>query len=167
MTRRIITLLAATVVAFPHMGMAQSAPAPATTQAKTKAADGDPIGKAQSELASKAVTFGTISAADPAVAKALEAHKLAEAQKMLGKPGAFQGTVTKAYSPEDHDTVILDFDKQYKTALTAVLQPADYAKFPDLSTLEGKRVLVSGTWSAPKGKPQIMLTGPAQIKIIR
>jgi len=27
-------------------------------------------------------------------------------------------------------------------------------------------VLISGTWGAPKGKPQITLTSPAQVKII-
>ena len=147
-----------------HLAPASAAPlAPANAKVT---ADGDPIGKAQSELASKAATFGTILAADPAVAKALEAHDLASAQKMIGKAGAFQGTVTQVYSPDDHDIVILDFDKKYKTALTAVLMPADYAKFPDLATLEGKHVLISGTWGAPKGKPQITLTSPAQVKII-
>ncbi len=143
-----------------------AAKVPASASAKV-AADGDPIGKAQSELASKTMTFGTVPASDPAVAKALEAHNLADAQKQVGKHGAFQGTVTQVYSPDDHDIVILDFDKQYKTALTAVLLPADYAKFPDLSTLEGKHLLVTGMFSAPKGKPQIMLTSPTQIKVIQ
>lgn len=168
MTRKLTILVAAaTIVAFPHMGMAQSAPAPAMHPAKTKAADGDPIGKAQSALASKTAAFGTVPAADPAVAKALEAHNLADAQKQVGKAGAFQGTVSQAYSPDDHDIVILDFDKKYKTALTAVVMPADYAKFPDLAALNGKHVLVSGTFTAPKGKPQITLTSPAQVKIIQ
>jgi len=156
--------------AFLQGGMAQSAPAPAAPSAPATAkvaADGDPIGKAQSELASKTATFGTVLAADPAVAKALEAHNLADAQKQVGKPGAFQGTVSQAYSPGDHDIVILDFDKQYKTALTAVVMPGDYGKFPALSALEGKHVLVTGTMSAPKGKPQITLTNPAQVKVIR
>ncbi len=173
MKRELITLLtAATVLAFPHRGMAQAAPAAApaaspSSSASAKAADGDPIGKAQSVLASKTAAFGTVSASDPAVARALEAHSLADAQKQVGKAGAFQGTVSQAYSPDDHDIVILDFDKKYKTALTAVVMPADYAKFPDLAALNGKHVLVSGTWSAPKGKPQITLTSPAQVKIIQ
>lgn len=152
------------------LGMLFAHPAPAAPSAPATAkiaADGDPIGKAQSELASKTATFGTILAADHAVAKALEAHNLADAQKQVGKTGAFQGTVTQVYSPDDHDIVVLDFDKQYKTALTAVLLPGDYAKFPDLSTLQGKHVLITGTWSAPKGKPQITLTDPAQIKVIQ
>ncbi len=143
---------------------AQTSPA---VPAKAAAADGDPIGKAQSALASKTATFAMVPAADPAVAKALEAHNLADAQKQVGKAGAFQGIVTKAYSPDDHDNVILDFDKKYKTALTAVVMPGDYAKFPDLTTLEGKHVLLTGTWSAPKGKPQITLSDPAQVKIIQ
>lgn len=169
MKHELITLLAAaTIVAFPHMGMAQAAPAtpPATANAKV-AADGDTIGKAQSEMASKTIAFSTVPASDPAVAKALEAHSLADAQQQVGKSGAFQGTVSQTYSPDDHDIVILDFDKKYKTALTAVVMPADYGKFPDLSTLRGKHVLISGTFSAPKGKPQITLTDPAQIKVIQ
>lgn len=169
--KRKLTILVAAVngAAFWQVDMAQSAPAPAAPPAlaSAKAADGDPIGKAQSEMASKTAAFGTIPAADPAVAKALEAHSLADAQKQVGKAGAFQGTVSQVYSPDDHDIVILDFDKKYKTALTAVVMPADYAKFPDLSTLQGKRILVSGTWSAPKGKPQMTLTSPAQLKVIR
>lgn len=157
-----LLLAAAAGMLFTHPVSA----APPASAAKV-AADGDPVGKAQSELASKTATFGTILAADHAVAKALEAHNLADAQKIIGKTGAFQGTVTQVYSPNDHDIVILDFDKKYKTALTAVVMPGDYGKFPDLSTLQGKHVLITGTWSAPKGKPQITLTDPAQIKVIQ
>lgn len=157
-----ISLAIAAACAFLALLAAQAAPpqTPAIVQSVATSA-------AQSSVASKTAKFGTVPAAASSVAKALEAHDLAGAQKLVGKPGAFQGTVTQAYSPHNHSIVILDFDKQYKTALTATLLPADFAKFPDLATLLGKHVLITGTVSAPKGKPQIALTLPAQVEVIR
>lgn len=121
---------------------------------------------AQATVAAKK-PFLTIAATDPSVKNALDAKDLGGAGKQIGKMGAFQGKVAKAYSPGDHDIVILDFAPNYRAAVTAVIKPDTYAKMPDLQSLVGKRVLITGQWKAFHNAPQIELSSPTQIKVIR
>ena len=147
--------------------------APAMTAAakdKDTDKDGDKDGDekavpAQATVAAKTV-FETVSASDFSVTLALRADALAAAGKQIGKMGSFQGTVTQVYSPKNHRFVALDFAPHYKDALTADIAPADYAKFPDLSQLAGKHVLVSGKFIAHGAATQLAVTRPDQIKII-
>ncbi len=60
----------------------------------------------------------------------------------------------------------MNFDKNYRTALTALLKGADFDKFPDLKILVGKDVLVTGTFIAYQGRAEIVLTNTAQIKLV-
>jgi len=121
----------------------------------------------QHAVASKTVAFGSVSKTDEAYTIALDAHDLAGAYKKVGQKGAFKGTVSMLFEPRDGNLVILDFDPQYRTALTAVLMKAEFAKFPDLKPLEGKEILVSGSFVDYQGKAQIVLTDPAQIRIVK
>jgi len=140
---------------------AKAAPAAKGAEAEEKAFP------AQATVAAKSA-FATTSASDKAVTLALDAKALAEALKLVGKPGAFQGTVSQVYSPRNHSVAILDFAPNYRDALTATVKPDAYAKFPDLSHLVGKRILISGKFSANShGVAQIELTGPVQVKIIQ
>jgi len=132
----------------------------------------DPAAKPKESFPAQATValkkpFLTVAASDPGVKRALNAKDMAGAGKQIGKPGAFQGTVTKAYSPGDHDLVILDFAPDYRAAVTVVIKPDAYAKMPDLQSLVGKRVFVMGQWKAFHNAPQIELTSPTQIKVIR
>ena len=160
-----LALLSAAVSTFAQ------APAPSTTKpapAAKPAADQDDEDKvypAQASVAAK-TAFGTVPAADKSVTAALDAKALAEAAKLVGKPGSFQGTVVSVYSPKTHGFVALDFAAHYKDALTADIAPADYAKFPDLTQLAGKHVLVSGKFVAHGSQTQLLVTSPAQIKIV-
>lgn len=122
--------------------------------------------KPQSSVAAK-TEFAAARASDPAVAGAIDAKDLTAARKLLNKEGGFVGTVARVYQPENNHLVILNFDKKFTNALTAVLKPAAYAKFPDMDKLEGKKVLVTGKFVAYKGRPEIELTDPAQIKIVK
>ena len=113
-------------------------------------------------------TSPTVSASSPAVKTALAADDLTGGQKMIGKTGAFQGTVTEVYSPGNHDIMILDFAQDYKDAMTAFIGPTAAPKFAGLSaSVKGQHVLISGKFIAYKGRPEIVLTSPAQIKLIR
>jgi hypothetical protein len=115
-----------------------------------------------------APALSTVAASSPAVKNALAATDLAGAQKMIGKTGAFQGTVTKVYSPSDHDLLILDFAKNYKEALTGFVGKSDMAQFTGLAAMvEGKRVLISGKFIAYHGNPEIVLTSPTQIVLVK
>src|SRR5438067_2242132 len=81
---------------------------------------------------------------DAAYAAAIDAHDLDGAKALAGKKGAFKGTVTQVFTPRSGAVAILNFDRQYKTALTAVVNKADWARFPDLTELVGKEVVISG-----------------------
>jgi hypothetical protein len=139
-------------------------PAPAAKPA-TDNDDKDKIFPAQSSVAAK-TAFKTVPASDKSLAAALDAKALAAASKLAGKPGSFQGTVTSVYSPKSHGFVALDFAAHYKDALTANIAPADYAKFPDLSQLTGKHILVSGKFAAHGDQTQLAVTSPDQIRIV-
>jgi hypothetical protein len=117
----------------------------------------------QSTVALK-TPFTTASAT--AAKGAIGAKDLAGAQKLVGKSGAFQGTVSTVYSPKGHDVVILDFDRDYKQALTAIARPSSYAKLPALAMLKDKHVLVSGRFKEYKGKPEIEITSAGQIRLL-
>ena len=49
----------------------------------------------QPDAASKTAKFGSVKAADASVSNAIDAHDLKAAGGMVGKSGAFKGTVTK------------------------------------------------------------------------
>jgi DNA/RNA endonuclease YhcR with UshA esterase domain len=117
----------------------------------------------QSTVATK-TPFATAAAA--AAKGALDAKNLAGAEKLVGKPGAFQGTVSAVYSPKNHAVVILDFDREYDQALTAIALPASYAKLPNLATLKGRHVLISGQFKEYKRKTEIEIDSASQIKLL-
>lgn len=139
--------------------------APAATSAKPTDSDDAKTYPAQASVAAKG-TFGTVAASDKSVAAALDAKALADAKKRVGQPGSFQGTVTQVYSPKNHSFASLDFAAHYRDALTADIAPAVYAKFPDLSQLVGKHVLVSGKFVAHGEQTQLAVTSPDGIKIV-
>jgi DNA/RNA endonuclease YhcR with UshA esterase domain len=121
----------------------------------------------QQEVASKTAKFGTVEKTDALYKSALDAHDLDGALKLVDKDGAFRGTVSKAFAQRDGSLVIIDFDPNFRTALTAVLRSADYAKFPAVRDLEGKEIVVTGKFTDFHGKAQIVLTDPAQIKLVK
>jgi len=121
----------------------------------------------QSSAASKSAKFQSIAKTDALYTGALDAHDKAGAEKMVGKSGAFKGTVTKAFSPKSGGLVILNFDDDYKTAMTAVLKKSEFSKFPDLSKLVGEEVVVSGKFMDFKGSPEIELNDPKQIALVK
>jgi len=139
----------------------------AVVRAGSSLQDRDPMKPLQHAVASKTATFAMVDKADPSYMNALDAHDLAGALKLVGKEGAFKGTVSKLFEERDGDLAILDFDPNYRTALTAVLKNASFSKFPDMKTLEGKEIVVSGKFTDYRGKAQIELTDPTQIKLVK
>jgi hypothetical protein len=120
----------------------------------------------QSQVASKKAKFDTINASDPVLKTAIDAHDLSKAAGLIGKTGSFKGTVDRLYAPKGGSLVIFNFDRDYKTALTAIVRKGDFSKFPDLTKLEGKQVLITGKFIDYKGAAEIELTDPNQIKLI-
>jgi hypothetical protein len=149
-----------------------SASATSTNSAENKASSPDsaqparPPRQSQSEVASKDSKFGTITKTDAAYTNALDAHALDEALKQADKTGAFKGTVIGVYEPHGNAMAILNFDKNYRSAMTALLRNENFPKFPELKKLVGKEVIVSGKPVQFQGRAEIILTSPDQIKIV-
>ena len=149
-----------------------SAPGTSTNSADKKASPPDsaqparPVRPSQSEAASKDAKFGAIAKADAAYTNTLDAHALDEAFKQADKPGAFKGIVSGVYEPRGNAMAILNFDKNYRSAMTALLRNENFSKFPELKTLTGKEVVVSGKLVQFQGRTEIILTSPDQIKIV-
>ena len=148
MTHRLIIALTAVVLTT---GSAFAAPPAASPKQET--------------VASKTAKFGSVPRSSKTFSKALNAHALAEAKKLDGKSGAFQGTVTQVY--ETRSLIALDFDAKYKTALTAVLLPSGYSQFPALKRLKGKLVVITGQFVDFHGVPEIVLADPKQILLVK
>lgn len=123
--------------------------------------------KSQSAVAARGTTFGTIAATDVKVKTALDAKALDKAKAKIGEQGAFTGKVVKVFAPPSNMIVILNFDKNYRDALTAVVKGSSFAKFPDLNMLKDKKVLISGEFIEYEGRVEIELTSPDQIKIVK
>jgi hypothetical protein len=139
--------------------------------AKLRAQDGDHKSHdheaGQKSVASKSAKFESVAKTDALYKGALDAHDKDAAAKMSGKDGAIKGKVAKLFSPRGGSVLILNFDEDYKTALTAVVKKDNFSKFPDLSQLDGKEIVVSGKFTDFKGSPQIELSDPKQITVVK
>jgi DNA/RNA endonuclease YhcR with UshA esterase domain len=124
-------------------------------------------GKPQSAVAAKDKSFATVSAEDAVVKAALKADDLAGAKKQIDKTSTFTGTVAKVFLPDSNSVVLINFAKNYKEALTVVVYARNFAKFPNLNTLRGKKVVVTGKVSDYKGQPQVELTDVSALKIVK
>ena len=138
---------------------------PATAQNEKPPAR--PAGQAQSEVASTTARFGTVAKSSAEYRSARDAKELAEAKKQLGQRAAFRGTVAQVFSPKGHSVVLLNFAKDYQTALTAAVRKQHFSHFPDLNTLKGKEVVVTGAVVDYKGRPELELTSPEQVRLVR
>jgi hypothetical protein len=108
------------------------------TNAVAKSISKGNSGPKQADVASTTASFGKIAKTDSAYQSALDAHALDDALKMAGKEGAFKGTVAKLFQP--HGLAIVEFDENYRTAMTAIVKSANFTNFPPLTNLIGKDV---------------------------
>ena len=120
----------------------------------------------QQQVASASASFGAIARTAPLFKSAMDAHNLALAERSLGKTAHFRGVVSKVYQDPANQTLILDFDPLYKHALTAVLTFRGYRQFPNMQTLQGREVVVSGPLIRYQDKTAVMLSQPAQIQVV-
>ena len=117
-------------------------------------------------LHNQSLEYSTVSSSSVTVPGILDAHAMAVAEHHIGESGAFIGQVTGVYQPHPHATVIIDFDRNYRKALVASIEPWNQIKLPDPAKLVGKRVLITGTWVKHLGVTEIELTSPAQVTIL-
>ncbi len=123
--------------------------------------------KPQATVASKTATFATIAATDAKVKAALKPEDLPAAQKLIGKEATFSGTVAKVFQPKSNSVVLLNFAENYRDAISAAIQAKDFPAFPDLNTLAGKKVLITGKVMDYHGRTEVELTSVAQVKLVK
>jgi hypothetical protein len=165
MTNTRILLTSIALLSFVATGFAADSTPPASTNAQPKDVSA-PARKSQSDVASKTASFGMISKTNETFKTALDAHALAEGLKEADKVGAFKGTVTKIFEPRGGNLAIMNFDADYKTAMTGLLKGENFTNFPDLKLLVGKEAVVSGKLIDFQGRPEIVLTNSDQIKVV-
>ncbi len=153
--------------ATPALAQKEGGKAPQVKEKSDKPQGGGKKDRPEQSAVAAKKEFGTAKEKDASVSKALDAAKLADLKNLDGKDATFKGTVAKVFVARGNSMVILNFAKDYKTAATAVLRPADYDKFPDLKKLDGKKIVVTGKVELYKDQPEIVLTKPEQIKVIK
>jgi DNA/RNA endonuclease YhcR with UshA esterase domain len=105
--------------------------------------------------------FGLAFTAAPALAQSIAAT---DAPAHVGQTVTVEGSVSNVHQIPNGITFI-DIGGRYPdNAFTAVILAGDAKKFPDVTSFNGKTVDVTGVVQLYKGKPEIALTDPAQIK---
>ena len=126
-----------------------------------------PTRKPQAELAAKDKSFAKVAPDAPEVKSAKKADDLTTAKKSLGETASFVGTVDRIYTPKGNGLALINFAKNFRTAVIGVVRAKDFAKFPDLNTLKGKKVLITGEVEDYKGQPQVQLVRLENIKLVQ
>lgn len=163
----ILPLLAFTAISMVVMAQ-ETAPKSAPPSIIKPAATGTnavkKVSPKQADVASTTAKFGLVSKTDGTYKTALDAHALADALKQADKDGAFKGKVTQIFEPRG--MAIINFDTNYRTAMTALLKKDSFDKFPALTNLVAKEVLITGKFISYQGRAEIILTNAAQIKLV-
>ncbi|WP_439925207.1 hypothetical protein [Nitrobacter sp. JJSN] len=82
----------------------------------------------------------------------------------IGETVITKGTVDEVHTSTKGNT-FLNFGGSYpQQAFTAFIPVKNAAMFPDVHALQGKTVEVSGPVKLYKGKPEIILESPSQLK---
>lgn len=98
---------------------------------------------------------------------AISATDLTTAIKAVGKTVTVVGVVDKVFVPGGGSIVLLNFAKDYKKAVVGAVKKKDFGAFPVLASLKGKKVVISGKMISYKGQPEVELTKPGAIKIVK
>jgi hypothetical protein len=87
-----------------------------------------------------------------------------DAASLEGKSGCVAGLVLRVYSARTGNT-FLDFCRDYRTCpFTSVIFASDKNKFGDVGSLQGKRVEIRGDVVTYRGRPEIILRDPQQVR---
>lgn len=89
-----------------------------------------------------------------------------EAAKQIGHYDTIVGKVAEV-SMSQKGTVFIDFDAAYpKQTFTAVIPARDVGRFAGLTEFRNRKIGVTGRLDLFKGKPEIVVDSPRQLKII-
>ena len=111
-------------------------------------------------LAAPAVAAPPSPTASPPLVQA------AEVKSYVGKTVVVDAAVSGIHHARSGSSVMLDMNGVYPSnAFTAVVFKSDLGKFSNLDALSGKTVRISGKVKIYRGKPEIVLSDPNQIKL--
>ena len=87
-----------------------------------------------------------------------------DVEPLVGKRGCVSALVQRVYTARSGNT-FLDFCQDYRTCpFTSVIFAADKNKFGDLETLQGKRVEIRGDVVNYRGRAEIVIHDPQQVR---
>ncbi|MEM1973797.1 MAG: nucleotide-binding protein [Thermoplasmata archaeon] len=85
----------------------------------------------------------------------------------IGEYATVKGYIAQVYISRK-GTIFLNVDKPYPdNTFTFVIFKTDAYKFPNIKSLEGKTIAVTGLIRTYQGKPEIIINNPKQIKILK
>jgi micrococcal nuclease len=89
----------------------------------------------------------------------------ADAAKHVGETVTVEGSVSAVHTDSRSGVTFIDVGGHFPDqAFTGVIFKGDVSKFPNVESLTGKVVDMTGPVHAFKGKPETILNDPAQIK---
>jgi DNA/RNA endonuclease YhcR with UshA esterase domain len=108
------------------------------------------------------LALAIISLATPAFAETIAPS---DTQRYVGKSVAVEGTVSEVHRAASGKVTFIDMGGRYPdNAFAGVLFSDDAGKFPNIDSLDGKTVDITGTIKLYHGRTEIILNDPAQIK---
>jgi DNA/RNA endonuclease YhcR with UshA esterase domain len=113
----------------------------------------------------KALIFALLltSAAAPALAETIAA---AEAKNHIGQNVTVEGVVSEVHHVQSGRATLIDMGGTYpNNTFTAVIFKDDFNKFPNVDSLAGKTIDVTGQIKEYRGRPEILLKDAGQIKV--
>jgi|ERR1700675_3194767 DNA/RNA endonuclease YhcR with UshA esterase domain len=113
----------------------------------------------------RALVFALGLALAAAAAHAETIITAADAPKHVGETVTVEGTVSAVHTEPRSGVTFIDMGGRYPDqAFTGVIFKGDAGKFPNVESLTGKVVDIAGPVHDYKGKPEIILNDPAQLK---
>ena len=101
-------------------------------------------------------------AATPVVAETIAPN---EARNHVGQNVTVEGAVSGVHHAASGSVTFIDMGGSYpNNTFTSIILKDDANKFPDVDTLNGKTIDVTGPIRLYQGRPEIILNDPAQLK---
>jgi hypothetical protein len=89
-----------------------------------------------------------------------------EAKDHVGQIVTVEGTASEVHHAASGRATFIDMDGRYpNNPFAGVIFADDLAKFPDVDSVNGKIIDVSGRVQLYRGTPEIILNEPAQLKV--
>jgi DNA/RNA endonuclease YhcR with UshA esterase domain len=86
-------------------------------------------------------------------------------QKYVGKSVTVEGNVSEVHHAASGKVTFIDMGGRYpNNTFAGVIFSDDAAKFPDVDSLDGKTVDITGTIKLYQGRPEIILNDLSQLK---